>query len=229
MAPESDNDCPHTSRDVREDLRLKDKYAAIEKLECINKNWSNFVLASTSIKSTETIQAQQYLDQVNVVTARDQELKDYYTAKIATVDGSLGKANTAIPLEEEREYWLEEHEQSYRKLLAEASSASQLGHSYRRHSASAKKQTNSLTAIPPQLVCYPNPNSGEFRLSLTENMPDQSLIVQVFDITGKLIWEDVNDFKGKSLTIQLKQVGIFIANVQLQDGTKLSTRVVVLP
>jgi len=229
MSPESDNDCPHTSRSVREDLRAKNQAAAMEKLECIDKNWSNFVLASTSIKSVETVKAQQYLDAVNVVSTKDQELKDYYTAKIATIEGGLGKAVAAIPLEEELDYWLEEHEQSSRKLLAEAASASQLGRSYRRHSAQPKNQRTIAAAVSPQLICYPNPNSGEFQLTFSEEIRNQSLNIQLFNITGHLVSEDVVDCGGKSININVEQSGIFIVKVLLENGAKMSTRVVVFP
>jgi hypothetical protein len=70
-------------------------------------------------------------------------------------------------------------------------------------------------------ILYPNPNSGEFSIKISENRKNEKLEIAIFDITGRLVWtkkkavEDSNEFQLKN---DLKD-GMYLVKVKFDDGT----------
>ena len=74
------------------------------------------------------------------------------------------------------------------------------------------------------LKIYPNPNSGSFNLQLSESVTKSQ--VQVFDMTGKLVWEQsFEDVSNETLDLKLG-AGVYQIQV-MASGNVFSTRLII--
>jgi hypothetical protein len=71
---------------------------------------------------------------------------------------------------------------------------------------------------------FPNPNSGSFNVQLSESVTKSQ--VRVFDMTGKLVWEQsFEDVSNETLDLKLG-AGVYQIQV-MASGNLFSTRLII--
>ena len=68
---------------------------------------------------------------------------------------------------------------------------------------------------------YPNPNPGQFTLELNLHQPDKSLVIHIYDVTGKVVFESVEETEGnlfhKDLDVSYFQKGVYFIRITGKD------------
>ena len=66
------------------------------------------------------------------------------------------------------------------------------------------------------IILFPNPNNGIFELDFPNEKISQ---IQIFDVSGKMIWEEINDLEN-AITIHLQNIvnGIYFLKGKTDEG-----------
>jgi len=88
-------------------------------------------------------------------------------------------------------------------------------------------KNNSPGGFPGEVTIHPNPSDGKIFLSFSENQP-QKLIVKLFDLTGKLIYEDYFSGITSGLGIDAGKLERGCYVLELKDGTNVFRSKVIL-
>jgi len=68
---------------------------------------------------------------------------------------------------------------------------------------------------------YPNPNPGQFTLELNLYHPGKSLVIHIYDIAGKVVFESVETTEGnlfrKELDVSYFQKGVYFIRITGKD------------
>ena len=86
--------------------------------------------------------------------------------------------------------------------------------------------TTSIEDYKNTIYLYPNPNSGEFNINVSDNTKDYS--VQVTTVTGQVIYKNNFENTGtKVIDIKNQSAGIYFVKIQLDDNSIITKRIII--